>query len=101
MNVESRSFWGTPKGFAAIGLIAIVGYFLFVEHRQHVIDALPYLLLGACLLMHGFMHGGHGHSARPDDAESEIRRKEYLRGIEAGKKQSRLQNKYEDSNGTW
>lgn len=81
MSVESRSFWVTPKGIAAIGLIVIVAYFLFMEHRQHVIDVLPYLLLGACLLMHGFMHGGHGHSARPDAAESEMRRKEPRRGV--------------------
>jgi len=39
----------------------IIGYFLWMEHRAHVIEFLPYLLLAACPLMHFFMHRGHGH----------------------------------------
>lgn len=45
-----------------IGFLAIGGYFLWTEHRAHVATAVPYLpfiLLGACALMHLF-HGGHG-----------------------------------------
>lgn len=40
--------------FAAVGL-----YYLLTEHRAHVLDYLPYLLLMACPLMH-LLHG-HGH----------------------------------------
>jgi Protein of unknown function (DUF2933) len=41
-----------------IGFLLVIGYFLFTEHRAHVIAFLPYLLLLACPLMHLFMHGG-------------------------------------------
>ncbi|WP_198918885.1 DUF2933 domain-containing protein [Pseudomonas chlororaphis] len=44
-----------------LGFLAIVGYFLFTEHRAHVVPYLPFLLLLACPLMHVFMHRGHGH----------------------------------------
>lgn len=42
-------------GFAAIAL-----FFLWTEHRAHLLGALPYLLVLACPLMHLFHHG-HGH----------------------------------------
>lgn len=43
-------------GFAVVG-----GYFLLTEHRTHVIEYLPYVLLLACPLVHLFHgHGGHG-----------------------------------------
>ncbi|SOZ40905.1 DUF2933 domain-containing protein [Cupriavidus neocaledonicus] len=44
-----------------VGFLLVIGYFLWTEHRAHVIQALPYLLLAACPLMHLFMHHGHGH----------------------------------------
>lgn len=50
--------------YVKIGFILIIAYFLWMEHRAHVIEFLPYLpylLLAACPLMHIFMHGGHGH----------------------------------------
>ncbi|MCG3185991.1 MAG: hypothetical protein IOMNBAOH_00537 [Rhodocyclaceae bacterium] len=53
-------FWGSRH---AIGLVVIGGvaaYFLFTEHRAHIVGVLPYLLVLACPLMHIFMHGGHG-----------------------------------------
>jgi len=42
-------------GFAAIAL-----FFLWTEHRAHLLGVLPYLLVLACPLMHLFHHG-HGH----------------------------------------
>ena len=50
----SRAKWV----FAVFAIIG--GYFLFVEHRAHVLPYLPWLILLACPLMHLFMHGGHG-----------------------------------------
>lgn len=44
-----------------LGFAAITAFFLFTEHRAHVLGLLPWLLLAACPLMHLFMHGGHGH----------------------------------------
>lgn len=43
-----------------IGFLLIAAYFLFTEHRAHIIPFLPFLLILACPLMHIFMHGGHG-----------------------------------------
>ena len=43
-----------------MGMIAAVTYFLLVEHRQHVFEFLPFLILLLCPLMHVFMHAGHG-----------------------------------------
>lgn len=57
------AFWG----FAAVG-----AYYLITEHRAHLIDYLPYVLLLACPLMHLFHgHGGHGgrHESRDESSK--------------------------------
>lgn len=41
------------------GFVLIAGYFLITEHRAHVIQFLPFLLVLACPLMHLF----HRHGA--------------------------------------
>jgi len=52
-------------GFAAIAL-----FFLFTEHRAHLLGALPYLLVLACPLMHLFHgHGHHGHGMPQTDQD--------------------------------
>jgi hypothetical protein len=43
---------------AVIGL----GLLLLTDHRQHVLDFLPFLILLACPLVHIFMHHGSGTS---------------------------------------
>lgn len=43
-----------------LGFLLIAGFFLFTEHRAHLLGFLPYLLFLACPLMHLFHHG-HGH----------------------------------------
>ena len=48
-------------GFAVFAAIAL--FFLWEEHRAHLLGALPWLLLLACPLLHRFMHRGHDHSA--------------------------------------
>jgi len=40
-------------------LAAIAAFFLWEEHRAHILGALPYLLLLLCPLMHFLMHRGH------------------------------------------
>ena len=35
-------------------------YFLLTEHLAHTIQALPWVILLLCPLMHVFMHRGHG-----------------------------------------
>lgn len=56
------------------GFAAIAAYFLLTEHRAHVIQYLPILLLLACPLMHFFHgHGGHGSHGgdRSDDKNAD------------------------------
>ncbi len=43
-----------------IGFLGVAAFFLWTEHRAHLMGALPYLLLLACPLMHLFHHS-HGH----------------------------------------
>ncbi len=47
------------------GFLLIAGFFLWTEHRAHLLGILPYLLLAACPLMHLFhhRHAHHGHGA--------------------------------------
>ena len=45
---------------ALIGFAAIAFFFLWTEHRAHLLGALPYLLLLACPLLHLLHHGRHG-----------------------------------------
>lgn len=47
-----------------IGFLLIIGYFLLMEHRAHIVEFLPWFLLAACLLMHFFMHGKHSGERR-------------------------------------
>ena len=62
------------KGFlncypiAFLLLIIIGGFFLWNEHRAHILGALPFLILLLCPIMHIFMHKGHGgHNGNHDD----------------------------------
>ncbi|HEU4846329.1 MAG TPA: DUF2933 domain-containing protein [Burkholderiaceae bacterium] len=43
------------------GFMLVAAFFLWTEHRAHVLGILPYLFVLACPLMHLFHHHGHGH----------------------------------------
>lgn len=45
---------------AFLAFIAAGGYFLWTEHRAHLLGALPYLVFLLCPLLHIIMHRGHG-----------------------------------------
>ncbi len=47
---------------AWIVFAVIAAFYLWTEHRAHLLGILPFLILLICPLMHIFMHGGHGHS---------------------------------------
>ncbi|MGI1669619.1 MAG: DUF2933 domain-containing protein [Neptuniibacter sp.] len=65
---KKSSFWCSKSGFAALLMIAVAGYFLLVEHAEHVFPFLPYLFLLMCPLMHLFMHGSHNHGEHKHDS---------------------------------
>jgi hypothetical protein len=44
-------------GFYAF--LVIAAFFLWTEHRAHLLGVLPYLIFLACPLIHLFMHRGH------------------------------------------
>jgi Protein of unknown function (DUF2933) len=46
-------------GLVFLGFAAIALFFLWEEHKAHLLGALPYVLLLLCPLLHLF-HGGHG-----------------------------------------
>jgi Protein of unknown function (DUF2933) len=49
------------------GFVVIAAFFLITEHRAHVFQYLPFLLLAACPLLHMFHgHGGHGRHRESD-----------------------------------
>lgn len=66
------SFWGSRYSAGLLVMGAVAGYFLLTEHLAHVLQALPYLLLLACPLMHVFMHHGHGgHWRRTEKTDAD------------------------------
>lgn len=63
-----RSHW------TLIAFLAIAGFFLWTEHRPHLLGVLPYLLVLACPLMHLFHHGhGHHHGHHSESGTPEQR----------------------------
>ena len=55
---------GRAGRWVFFGFALIAAYFLWAEHRAHVVQFLPYALLLACPLLHMFHgHGGHGSHA--------------------------------------
>ena len=78
VNKEPKSegsFLASRSGLVLIGFLVIAGFFLFTEHRAHLLGFLPFLLLLLCPLLHMF-HGGHGgHDGRSgQDGESPSQR---------------------------
>lgn len=63
-QAHKSGFFGSLRVRYGLGLLvflAIAGYFLWEEHEAHIQGYLPLILiLGVCVGMHFFMHGGHG-----------------------------------------
>lgn len=58
---EQDGRWNPISKYVFWGFVLVAGYFAITEHRAHVVQYLPFLLLAACPLMHFFHgHGGHG-----------------------------------------
>ena len=61
LNILLKPF-SSKSNTALLVFLVAAGYFLVKEHTVHLLTAAPYLLLLACIGMHFFMHGGHGHN---------------------------------------
>ena len=106
MSKSKKSFWRSGSGIAALVMNAAVSYFLFMEHRQHLFQALPYLIFLLCPLMHVFMHRSHGHHhSEPEDKprhqlfdeetkENEAYRDGFIEGLKTGREERK--NKEEE-----
>lgn len=71
-SAGASGFWHSRYAVGLMVMGAVAGYFLVMEHLAHVVDALPYVLLLACPLMHLFMHHGHGdHGHRHDHKDQD------------------------------
>jgi len=57
---QTRSWLSSPMGLALCGFLIITAFFLFTEHRAHVLGILPYVLLLLCPILHLLMHRKHG-----------------------------------------
>lgn len=68
------SRWRSPMGIFVLVAGGVGVYYLLTEHLTHVTQAVPYLFLLACPLMHLFGHHGHGghshHTSRQDDQDA-------------------------------
>ena len=107
----NKPIWGSTQGIAAIGIIGAVSYFLFMEHQEHLLELLPYLIFLLCPLMHLFMHKGHAHSHNHVNQQETLQdsshenkvpgtaTKAYEKGIEEGIRRAKIELKESDKEG--
>lgn len=71
MKSAKTPWWRSSTKLPFVAFLAIAGYFLWTEHQAHITPYLVWILLIACLVLHRFMHGGHGHGGdhEPDKGD--------------------------------
>ena len=64
-----RGFFASRANMVLLVFLAVGGFYLVSEHWAHLVGVGPLLLLlGLCIGMHFFMHGGHGgHAAASEE----------------------------------
>jgi hypothetical protein len=75
MNTSKATNKHLLSRIALWGFLAIAAFFLWSEHRAHVLGALPYLLLLTGPQM-PLLHGGHHHGRSQQEAEERPRQGE-------------------------
>lgn len=67
---SGAQFWKSRSGIGLLAFFGVVGLLLAFEHRAHLVtsDGLLVLLLASCIIVHFFMHGGHGGSNGGNEA---------------------------------
>lgn len=58
---EIKAFIGSTAGLVVCVAAAALGLYLIAYHLNHVLLAVPYVILLACPLMHLMHRGHHGH----------------------------------------
>jgi hypothetical protein len=61
---RERGVFQIPWGLGLCLFLAIAVFFLWQEHRAHLLGFLPFALLIACPVTHLFMHHGHDHDGK-------------------------------------
>jgi hypothetical protein len=70
-NPRQSTPWRLPLWLAFCMFLAIALFFLWEEHRAHILGVIPYAVLLLCPLIHLFMHRGHsGHHHSPGGREN-------------------------------
>ncbi len=67
-------------GFGLCLFLSIAIFFLWQEHRAHILGLLPYALLLACPVIHLFMHHGHDNGSRRDSGHGDTRLRDLGKG---------------------
>lgn len=67
---DVKTFLGSSTGLVVCLAAAALGIYLLLYHLNHVLLAIPYLMLLACPLMHVFHRGHHGSHRGNDDKSS-------------------------------
>lgn len=77
-NPTPPSRWRSPLGIFMLVAGAVGIYYLLTEHLTHIGQAIPYLILLACPLMHlfGHHHGGHGGHGGGHDSHQPVDEKD-------------------------
>lgn len=76
MDSDSQHHDTTPRAnrsrWILAGFLAVAAFFLWTEHRAHVLGILPYLIFLACPLMHFFHHGHHKHHGHGEQQDGKL-----------------------------
>lgn len=74
MSDQQKATWGeflrSRAGMVLIAFLAVAGFLMAYEHRVHIFSGNGIIigLLALCVVMHLFMHHGHGgHGDGGDD----------------------------------
>lgn len=64
--------WNRLHGLATLILMGAALYFIFVEHGNHILPYLPFMIILLCPLMHLFMHKNHHQHQDSDKVNSKM-----------------------------